>query len=455
MQLPFRKRNKPNRYLKERSGIYYYKRNIPLVIQGLDDRGERIRISLMTDDLAKARALRDVYERADDELWASLAGGIDVDGARSRYHAAVKRARALGFAYRPAHEIAGGGVEAILERIEAILRPTTPKPIVEAVLGTVEAPQTSVRQAWAIYEEHITPHQIAGKSKNQKRKWLGGKKGAIEHFIEVCGDVAMDELTREHGRKYFEHWSAKIAPQGGRATHTADQGNRRIGDMRVFYREYFSYMNQADRPNPFDRLSFKKRNKRKRKRPSFSQNWIIDKILKPGALARLNDEARAILLIVANVGARPSEICNLTPERIRLASNIPHIIIEPDEDPDDPREIKTESSIRVVPLAGMALESMRKFPKGFARYRDRGDSLSAALNKFMEENGLRETPKHSVYSFRHSFEDRMKNVKVDDEVRKILMGHALDRPEYGEGGSLNLKLEAMTAVALPYDPSIV
>lgn len=49
----------------------------------------------------------------------------------------------------------------------------------------------------------------------------------------------------------------------------------------------------------------------------------------------------------------------------------------------------------------------------------------------------------------------MKEMKVDAELRKILMGHSSDRPEYGTGGSLALRLEEIKKVALPFDPAIV
>ncbi|CCF19074.1 Phage integrase family protein [Pseudorhizobium banfieldiae] len=444
-----------DRYLLCVGGNYYYRRRVPTELADIDERGHTVKISLKTTDLARARTIRDLYEKADDDRWASMLCGEDQEAAKNRYLTAIKRAKAMGFSYQPSADLANAPLVALLERVEAILSPSTPKPVVEAVMGTVSAPAATVSDAFKVYEEEITPHQISGKSAGQRAKWLSVKKGSKDHFISVMGDMAMDEITRDDARRYYNHWLERIAPKEGRPTHTPDIGNRRLGDMRVLYREYYSHMKQEDRVNPFEGLRFKDKAKRRRKRHPFTTEWITDKILKPGALAGLNDEARAILLIMMNVGARPSEICNLTADRIQLQSNIPYIKIEPDDDPEDPREVKTETSIRVVPVTGIALEALRRFPKGFPRYRDKEGNFSAAINKYMVENHLRQSVKTTVYSFRHSFEDRMKNVKVDDEVRRILMGHAIDRPEYGEGGSLALKLEAMAAVALPCDPSIL
>ena len=61
---------------------------------------------------------------------------------------------------------------------------------------------------------------------------------------------------------------------------------------------------------------------------------------------------------------RPSELVNLTKDRIKLDANIPHIRVEAqDRDDDTPgRELKTEQSERDIPLVGFALEGMRRHP---------------------------------------------------------------------------------------------
>jgi integrase len=111
----------------------------------------------------------------------------------------------------------------------------------------------------------------------------------------------------------------------------------------------------------------------------------------------MNDQARAIVLTIIETGARPSEICNLTEAFIKIDTSVPHILIEPRLDPDDPREIKTTTSVRAVPLIGLALAAMKKFPKGFPRYKDKEASMSAALNKFFRENKLFPTPKQDLF----------------------------------------------------------
>src|SRR5882762_6356371 len=179
-------------------------------------------------------------------------------------------------------------------------------------------------------------------------------------------------------------WIDKVAPKAGGSRKSASMGNRMVGNMRVLYDAYFAHLGDLDRHNPFNRLSFAE--KFKKSRPPFPLDWVKTKILRPGALAAMNDEARAIVLTLIETGARPSEICNLTEPFIKLDAHVPHILIEPRLDPDDPREIKTATSLRAVPLIGMALAAMKKFPKGFPRYKGKEASMSNALNKFFREN---------------------------------------------------------------------
>jgi len=145
-------------------------------------------------------------------------------------------------------------------------------------------------------------------------------------------------------------------------------------------------------------------------------------------------------LVMINTGARPSEIINLRAPRIILDANIPHIQVRPDQ-----RVLKTEFSYRDIPLVGVSLEAMRQFPDGFPRYRD---AFSAAVNKFLEDHGLRETERHTLYSLRHGFKDRLRDVETPDELKDELMGHGTKTPRYGDGHGLHLKLKYIERIAL-------
>ena len=174
----------------------------------------------------------------------------------------------------------------------------------------------------------------------------------------------------------------------------------------------------------------------------FSRAWIKDKLLALGALDGLNIEARCILLGMINTGYRPSEAQDLRPEHIRLDVEIPYISIEPVG-----RTLKTQSSRRIIPLVGISLEAFKLCPQGFPRYSGTAN-LSAAVNKFLRENKLLETPEHTFYGLRHSFEDRLLDADIDERIRRDLLGHSLNRERYGLGASLEKLAGIVQRVAL-------
>lgn len=450
-----RSRKDPDRFLSKPDGRnYHYKRRVPADIAHLDSRAPHVRKSLKTDDLALARKKRDLLEAADDALWASLIVGADIDPARRKYEAAVKRVEALDFTFHSARELEMlENYDDLRRRLLEIEGSPRPEEVGPALLGNVAIPKTTIRKAFDLYTDEIVADELVNKSKVQKDQWKKVKLRAVSNFIALVSDKVMDEITVDDAKKVYRHWLARIAPKEGKPTASASSGNRDLGNLRVLYDAYFRHMGDAKRENPFHGLGFAM--KKKRSRPPVPTEWIRNHVMKLGALATLNEEARGILLIMIETGARPSEIANLEPSAIRLSHKVPHLSIEPREDPDDPREIKTESSQRLVPLVGVALAAAQRHKQGFPRYRNRENDLSATLNKYLRTNGLFPTKGHKVYSFRHSFEDRMKEGGLEDELRRILMGHTIDRPRYGSGGSLDWRRRELMKIVLPFDPSIV
>ena len=90
---------------------------------------------------------------------------------------------------------------------------------------------------------------------------------------------------------------------------------------------------------------------------------------------------------------------------------------------------------------------MKLCPQGFPRYRDKASNLSATVNKYLQENGLRPTEDHSLYSLRHSFKDRLIAAEAPDSMIDSLMGHKSYKPKYGRGPSLELKLKYLQRIA--------
>lgn len=445
----------PDRFLLLRAGTYHYRRRVPTALIPFDTRAPVVRRSLGTKDLAKARCLRDAFEAADNDLWAAYTEGSPAEAAQARHRAATARATALGFSYRPASALARDiDVPELLRRVEAAVIYGDVSQESGSVLGHVEGGDQTITGALDEYLNTIAAARIRTKSEDQKTRWKNQRRRSVKNFVKLAGsDKRMDEITRRDAQKLHEFWLRRVAPEAGAPTHTASIANRDFGNLRGLWREWWTYHGHKDRPNPFDGFWFEE--KIKRRRPPFPTEFIRDRLLQPGALDGLNREARGIMLVMVETGARPSEIAALSRAGILLDAPVPHICIEPSDDPEDPREIKTASAVRSIPLVGVALEVMKRFPDGFARYKDRGGALSALVNKYLRTKKLAPTPKHRLYSLRHSFEDRMKNGGLDSELRRILMGHVIDRVSYGEGGSLEWRRDELAKIALPFDPAIV
>lgn len=137
-------------------------------------------------------------------------------------------------------------------------------------------------------------------------------------------------------------------------------------------------------------------------RPPFTTEFVQKHIFADDALMGLNAEARRVIMLIADTGLRLSEAINLNKTTIHLDCTIPHVEVLPDG-----RQVKTQDSIRQIPLVGSALAAMRLQPIGFPRYVDKGASLSSYVNGYLLDKGLRPTRKHTLYSLRHTFKDRL------------------------------------------------
>lgn len=435
----------PNRYLKERAGgNYHYVRRVPAYARSYYDRG-LIQVSLKTSDIGIARIRRDSLMQADSILWSSLASGEDFDIAMAQYKAAQIRARALGFVYRSASDLAASApTSEVLGRLFAADKANAQD--TDALLGGAKEPEITITNARKIYFDQIAVTDLIDYSDEQIHNWKNGKTRAIDYFVQVNGNIAIQQLTREHGQRFQEFWNDKIRDE----SLDPDTARRSLGDVRKFLDEIIRWSG-ITLDNPLDGLTFKKSRARREPKPPFSVNWIRNRLMLPESLDGLNRDARLIFLALIETGCRPSEIANLTPEAICLSGKVPFLQIRHRQG----RVLKSDSSARDVPLTGISLAAIQQSPDGFERYRNKGNTLSAVLNKHLDQRNLKETPKHTAYSLRHSYEDRMIEGGLDYGLRCKILGHSNSRPEYGDGGSIAWRHEQLSKIVLPYDPRLV
>jgi len=375
-----------------------------------------------------------VWSQMLDGWEAKLKG--DTKDADLRFEAAKELAAARGFRYMPANRLADD-LEQVVERVAAISGPEDQPDAfeAEALLGGAEPPALKVSQCLDLYWQ-LARDKIQGKSDDQLRRWKNPRIKAVNNFVEVCGDKAITKITPDDMLDFRGWWMDKIESEG-LATTSANKDFTHLGDVL----KTVNVMKRLGLILPLTGLAFKE--SEAKQRPSFADKWIKEKILADGALDGLNDQAAAIVRLMVNTGARPSELAALTPDCIHLDADVPHISIEAVG-----RQLKSSNAKRCIPVCGVSFEALKAFPEGFERYRGSSAGLSAVVNKFMRNNGLLETPKHSLYGLRHSFEDRQLAAGVDERIRRDLMGHALNRERYGKGASLKHLQEIVQATAL-------
>jgi integrase len=426
--------------LTKRNGVWHFVRRVPPAYAEVDPRGI-VKLSTkvkVAADRAGVKAGR-VAKRLDDDLqarWRALslgrvaAEGLDVEQARAL-------ARALGLNYKPVEDVVQEGLQDLLARVDQLsqgVRRDDPA-TAAAVLGGVPLPEIMLS---TLCEEYFAAKRTASakKSPGQLKKWKNGKLRAVALLISVIGDIAIAKLTRDHALKFSGHWEQRVL-DGEVKAETANRNLTHItGMLRAVSKRHQLRLEPVFAGTRLE-------GDKARSRPPFTAQFIVNVMLAPGALDAMNAEERAVVHVMINTGARPSEIINLRRPHIFLDAEIPYIRILPDG-----RELKTEQSERDLPLVGIALEAMRAFPDGFPRYEDKGDSFSGAVNRFFADHGMKPTELHTLYSLRHGFKDRLRDAEAPDELTDEMMGHTTGKPKYGDGHGLRVKLRYLREIAL-------
>lgn len=427
-------------YLTKRDGFWHFTRRVPLAFADLDRRGivkqsTHIRI---TDDPKGVRA-REEARRINGQLEAYWRGMLDGQSAEAqkRYDAARSRARALGFDYATADEIAQTRRFAeILDRVSALLtRGNQNSDLDMAALHGGERPPALMLSKLFEDFEHLSEGSLTDLSADQRRKWGNPKRRALANLIEVVGDKDLTALTRDDALDF----RAALVTRIKKGDVQIDTANKDIGHLNKMLRTVEARRRLGIGPI-FGELRIE--GGFTDSRVPYDPAFIQDRLLMTGALDRLNSEARAVLYLIVETGLRLSEVTNLTAQTIRLNDPVPHVMVRPIG-----RRLKTAQSAREIPLVGVSLLAAQAHPLGFPRYKDKSAGLSATINKWLDENGLKPREGQTVYSLRHSFEDRLTAVEAPEKLIAVLMGHKFHRPKYGAGPSLEQKREWLQRIA--------
>lgn len=427
-------------FLTRRGNTWHFVRRIPTEFAALDRRGiirHTTRIKVADDRLGR-RAAR-VADKLNEELerfWKGLVDG-QLGAEAAGYDLARRNARSLGFDYIPNGDLISLPPEKRLERLEALIAKglTNDASAREALLGTAQRPSFKLSKLFEEYEA-ATKDEVKDLSPDQLRIWRNGRIRSVAQFVRVVGDKPVGDLTHSDAIDYSEWWRTRVVDD----EITPKTANKDMGQLSRMLKD-MSIRRRLNLPDLFRGLHL--RGETEKSRPPYDSSFIQTRFL-AGALEGLNEEARIVLFVMIETGLRPSEIVNLGEGTIVLDAAIPHVRILPDG-----RRLKTEDSEREIPLVGVALKALTLRPRGFPKYRDNSSTLSATVNKFMLENGLRPTVEHSLYSLRHSFRDRLVAVEAPDSLIDNLMGHRTYKPKYGKGPPLELKLKFLERIAFP------
>lgn len=424
--------------MTKRNGFWQYARRVPDEYRTLDLRGVvklSTKIRIVDDPNAvRAKKVAAKLNRETEIYWKGLVDGQSVE-ARSRYMEARRRARSLGFDYATVPELVDRPILDVLERFERLMAMKLPddEQVHAAVLGGEPEPELSLSGLFERFET-ITAAERRNMSPDQIRKWKNPKLRAIKNLIEVIGDKALNRITRADALDFRVSWQERVL--GGEVD--IGTANKDIGHLNKMFRE----IERTDRLGlqpVFSELRIQ--GERDASRVPYPPSFVQEKILADGALDQLNDEARCILYMMVETGLRLSEAANLTQDAIVLSGKVPHVRIRAHG-----RELKTPQSERDIPLVGVSLMAAQRFPKGFPRYHDKSAGLSAIVNKVLDNAGMRPGGQ-SLYSLRHTFEDRLTAVEAPEKLIANLMGHKYSRPKYGSGPSLEQKREWLQRIA--------
>lgn len=415
--------------------------------------------SLKTDSLDEARSLAPMVRRQWlATLDARLAGGLQ--GAdRETYDQGLSLAKAHGRGFTSTESLATGPIADLVEAIEHVkaLDPDASSALFPAFLGGIEVPDTTVSELLCEMER-LAHAELVMKNPRQTSGFLNRWKRAAGHFYAAVGDKPIKEISKADAFALRRHWQNRVLEDHVQTGYA----NKHLGYLKEMVAAFYADLEIDVFENPFQNVRIEKKpiweQKRQPKRtPEFSPNWILETIIKPGKLDGLNAEARDILKIVAETGCRAAEIYDTPASSFHLDGIIPYILIQvempdPKSDATDVRDIKTASSVRRVPLVGVALEAALRHPAGFPRYRGKANFSNAAM-KYLRQNELLPSPDHKVKSLRHSYEGRMKRAGLDNEERGQLMGHSLKRIRgrelYGDETELRIRALFAEMVAFP------
>ena len=252
------------------------------------------------------------------------------------------------------------------------------------------------------------------------------------------------KLRREHGHKFRDHLLGLTKADGEPLAIKTVEREIIIASaiITLGIRELDL---EGKAANPFRNLSLPKEAARAVDKRSPLTGELIDALTVKLEAGRNRDMEGAWKLLVGT-GCRLGEVAGLERGDLDLEGLTPCVHIRP----NGTRRLKTDASIRSVPLVGETLEVVSKIVSTldsddttpvFPRYaRPRGsDALSAALNKHLRK--LTSDKRYVAYGARHRLSDLLRASGAPKDVLDRILGHTLGNAGATAYGSLEVRLK--------------
>lgn len=415
----------------KRGSRYSVKFRVPKKYQAVEPRAHVV-VALGTDSLTEARRLAMIAREECEARWADTLN----EPREARTERVIELAGRIGVTYQTVQQLAEGPISTLLERVERIPANAAPSDAVTAaLLGGVEPPRLKLSGLFEAFEE-LTRYDNRHKTSEQYRVWKVARERALNRFVEAVGDIPIDDVSRKHALSWRKQAEKRVLA----GEVKADTVNKDFNYVSAMLNKVMD-ANEMNNVYPFSKVSLKAgKEAAASTREPVPETFIRSIILDPEKMAGLNEQARDILLVMLNTGARPSELINLMPRHIMLDDEVPHVSIR-----EEGREVKNVPSIRDIPLVGVSLEAMKRHPEGFPSYFGRVTSWSNLANKYLRNAGL---PKpFTAYGLRHAFSDRLTQLNLTDRAIADAMGHGIQRERYGQGLLLKQRRDVLLKIA--------
>ncbi len=302
-------------------------------------------------------------------------------------------------------------------------------------------------------------------------------ESAVKRFIEVNGDLALAELTKQHVRDYRaamisfpkhlpKEMIRKRVPEileetkgQDLPTISATSVRKRLGLLRAIVS--IAEESGTIDVNPFDGVRVAD-NGRRRRLPYTPDD--LRKIVSHIPVNKELSDTEWLVLLLAHTGARLGEIVQLRKSDLAEESGFHYLSILDDPEGEGGKRLKTEESRRAVPIHQNLIRvgfldwaSSRASERLFdiaPDVRGRVSGLATKrVQKFIRERvGIKDPRKAPAHSFRHSFRDiALESGLLEIQVDSLL-GHApsSEGRRYGLGYGVGELSKAVSRIKFPF-----